>query len=149
MNQVAASELRAATEEDTHDIRALLDQNALPTSDIESSQPEFIVAREGAGLVAVGGVQRFGAVGLLRSVAVRTDRRGAGLGQAVVQALEQNARHAGVTELVLLTQTARRFFERLGYSVIERNAAPEAVLESEEFRALCPQSATCMLKRFD
>ena len=149
MIESASPEWRAATEADGCDIRELLGLSALPTADIESSRPEFIVAREGSQLVAVGGLQRFGKVGLLRSVAVRVGWRGTGLGQAVVKRLEQHARMAGVTELVLLTETAREFFESQGYEAIDRRAAPSAVQGSEEFKALCPQSAACMLKRLE
>jgi amino-acid N-acetyltransferase len=48
---------------------------------------------------------------------------------------------------VLLTETAKTFFEREGYSVIDRASAPEPVRTSAEFRTLCPQSATCLSKR--
>ena len=54
---------------------------------------------------------------------------------------------AGLIELILLTQTAQRFFEAQGYGVIERGNAPATVQESEEFKSLCPQSACCMSKR--
>jgi hypothetical protein len=47
---------------------------------------------------------------------------------------------------VLLTQTAKRFFEHQGYRVIDRGEAPKDVQGSEEFRVLCPASATCMAK---
>lgn len=147
MTGSASHEWRAATETDSREIRALLERSSLPTADIESSRPDFIVAREGGLLVAIGGLQRFGTVGLLRSIAVRSDRRGASLGRAVVERMEQLGRSVGVTELVLLTETARDFFERLGYEVTDRRAAPAAVQGSEEFKALCPQYATCMLKR--
>ncbi len=56
------------------------------------------------------------------------------------------ARAARITELVLLTQTATEFFARHGYRVIERAAAPQDMQGSEEFRSLCPGSATCMAK---
>ena len=57
------------------------------------------------------------------------------------------ARRLGLNELVLLTQTAKAFFEQQGYHVIARQDASPAVRMSEEFRSLCPDSAVCMLKR--
>jgi hypothetical protein len=42
---------------------------------------------------------------------------------------------------------ARDFFARLGYTDIARADAPAAAQESAEFKALCPQSARCKLKR--
>ena len=135
-----------ASSEDLSAIRALLERAALPTSDLESSRPEFAVIREGGQVVAAGALQRFGSAALLRSVVVAPDRRGSGLGQAIVDELERAAKAAQVSRLVLLTQTAAEFFARCGYRTIERDAAPEAIQRSEEFLALCPSSAICMAK---
>jgi len=41
---------------------------------------------------------------------------------------------------------AQRFFEHQGYGAIERQSVPQAVQQAEEFRSLCPTSATCMSK---
>src|SRR4029077_19234327 len=138
--------LQTATPEDTHSIRLLLERAGLPTSDLAAAKPEFIVAYEGAELVAAGALQRFDAIALLRSVAVVASRRGSGLGRLIVQELERLARGTNVTELVLLTQSAQRFFEHLGYRAIERQSVPQAAQASEEFRSLCPTSAACMSK---
>jgi N-acetylglutamate synthase-like GNAT family acetyltransferase len=118
----------------------------LPTSDLESARPEFAVIREQGQVIAAGALQRFGSSALLRSVVVASDRRGIGLGEAIVSELERVARAARISRLVLLTQTAADFFAHQGYRVIERSAAPRNMRESEEFRSLCPSSATCMAK---
>ena len=98
-------------------------------------------------LVGVVGLERFGATGLLRSLAVSAEHRGHGLGLELVRALEEHAAHTGTGALVLLTETARDFFFRVGYRVITRAQAPAAVRESSEFRSLCPDSAVCMTKQ--
>jgi len=139
--------IRAAEPRDLEAIHALLEGSGLPTADLPRAQPEFVLACEGMRIIGVGGLERFGETGLLRSIAVVPDRRGAGLGPMIVRHLEERARAGGLTELVLLTQTARDFFERQGYRVIERPQAPAAVQLSEEFRSLCPSSAFCMSKR--
>lgn len=90
--------------------------------------------------------KRFGAAALLRSVVVEVGARGAGVGHLIIQELERRARAADVTELILLTQMAKPFFERQNYRTIERASVPPAVQASEEFRSLCPESATCMAK---
>jgi amino-acid N-acetyltransferase len=131
------------------DILSLLTQSGLPTDDIESARPCFVVAIEESTIVGVGGFERFGETGLLRSIAVRAGHRRAGLGRAIVQELEQGARKIGVNEFVLLTETASEFFRCLGYRAIERQAAPFTVQASAQFRSLCPQSACCMSKRLD
>jgi amino-acid N-acetyltransferase len=102
---------------------------------------------DGSRIVGVGGLELFEGAGLLRSIAVAPDRRGARIGPMIVAYLEDRARAHGICELVLLTQTAKGFFEARGYRVIERLRAPSSVQESEEFRSLCPSSAFCMSKR--
>lgn len=64
----------------------------------------------------------------------------------LIEDLERIARAAGITQLVLLTETAKQFFEHQGYSVLDRSDVPRDLQESEEFRSLCPASATCMAK---
>jgi len=143
---MAVPRLQTATAEDAESIRILLERAGLPTSDLTSSKPEFIVAHEDGELIGAGALQRFETIALLRSVAVTSGRRGGGLGRLIVEELERRARAAHVTQLVLLTQTAQRFFEHQGYGAIERQSVPQAVQASEEFRSLCPTSATCMSK---
>ena len=140
-------QIEVATGGDQGAIRALLSGYKLPTADLESSRPWFIVAREGAEVVGAGALETFGSTGLLRSVAVQAHLRGSGLGRALVERLESRARETHLVELVLLTETARPFFEKLGYRVIDRKSAPQAAQGSEEFKSLCPQSASCLLKR--
>jgi amino-acid N-acetyltransferase len=140
------SRVGPASAEDLIAIRALLERSGLPTSDLESARPEFAVVREGAQVIAAGALQRFGSSALLRSVVVAPDRRATGLGQAIVSELERLASAARISRLILLTQTATDFFARQGYRVIERSSAPKDMQGSEEFRSLCPSSATCMAK---
>ncbi len=141
---MAAIERTAAS--DLGAIRALLASAGLPTADLELSAPLFIVLREDGRLIGAGALQRLDSVALLRSVVVAEGERHRGLGQRIVAELERLARSLGIRELVLLTQTAAAFFHRLGYQAIARDAAPEGVQRSEEFRSLCPSSATCMIK---
>ena len=138
--------LRTGTEQDASHIHALLERSGLPTSDLEVSQAQFIVLCEGARIVGAGALQRFGSIALLRSVAVEPDLRGSGLGRVIVQELERRARASDVAQLVLFTQTAKRFFEHQGYRAIDRHKVPQPLQGSEEFRSLCPASATCMVK---
>jgi amino-acid N-acetyltransferase len=140
------SRVDPASTQDLIAIRALLERSGLPTSDLDSARPEFAVVRENGKVIAAGALQRFGSSALLRSVVVSPDRRGSGLGQAVVKELERLARASQINRLILLTQTATDFFARQGYRVIERSTAPQEMQESEEFRSLCPSSATCMTK---
>jgi amino-acid N-acetyltransferase len=140
------SQLATASAPDLIAIRELLEGSGLPTSDLASARPEFVVVRERGKVVAAGALERFGSSALVRSVVVSRDRRGAGLGQEILDELERRARASQIERLILLTQTAGQFFAHRGYRVIERGSAPQEVQQCEEFRTLCPGSATCMAK---
>ena len=141
------AQLRTGTERDWAAIHALLESGGLPTSDLASASPQFVVACEGDAIVAAGALQWFGSTALLRSLVVAEHRRGVGLGRRVVEELERSARASGIAQLVLLTQTARKFFEARDYIAVDRRDVPGDVQMSEQFRSLCPASATCMAKR--
>ena len=140
------AELRAAAEQDLSGVRLLLEEAGLPTSDLSTSKPEFTVLWDDGRIVAAGALESFGSAALLRSVVVAADRRGAGLGHAMVQELERLARATGIGSLILMTESATEFFAQHGYRAIERVDVPQGVQECAEFRSLCPASATCMMK---
>lgn len=132
---------------DLAEIRALLQGERLPQEDLTAAHLEhFVVLRDGAAIAAVAGFERHGRHGLLRSVAVAPALRERGLGAALVEAIETQARALQLEALYLLTTTAAEFFARRGYRRIERGAAPQPVQASREFSALCPSTATCMVK---
>ena len=128
--------------------RALLTACDLPTTDLESCHFEHFL---GWGTVeapqGVIGLEPYGSVALLRSLAVSTEVRGTGIGKTLVAAAEDYAQTQGVQVLYLLTTTAATFFARLGYAVAERDIAPESIKATKEFSGLCPSSATFMVKR--
>ena len=130
-------------------VEHLLADADLPTSDVQEHPDCFYVAHDGDEVVGVGGIERYGADALLRSVAVEESVRGNGYGSALCDALEDEARTDGVEALYLLTTTAAGFFADRGYSAIERADVPPAVRRTTEFSELCPDSATCMRRRLD
>jgi amino-acid N-acetyltransferase len=144
---IAPVAVQPAQAADLPAIRALLQSERLPHEDLTAQHlPDFLVLRDGSALVAIAGLERHGRDGLLRSVAVTPDRRGTGLGVAMVAATEQRARALGLAALYLLTTTAAEFFAQRGYRRIERKDAPAPLQASREFSTLCPSSATCMVK---
>jgi arsenate reductase len=142
--------IRPATPDDFRAILALLDEASLPTQDLGNARPvHFWVAERDGRIAGAGGLEQYGDAGLLRSLVVSHSARGAGLGIALVETLEQAAATMGISQLVLLTRTARSFFEHRGYAVIPRETAPDAVRTSAEFRVFCPAPAVCMAKSLD
>lgn len=142
--------VRAGTASDRGAVLGLLEQASLPTADLDApAAVQFWIAMAADRLVGAIGLERYGTDGLLRSLVVAPDHRSRGVGHALVAALEREARSAGVARMLLLTQTARTFFERLGYEVVARDSVPDPVRASAEFRSLCPASAVCMTKRLE
>jgi amino-acid N-acetyltransferase len=127
------------------EVAALLGANGLPTADL-SPAIVFLGVRDGLGLEGVVGLEPYGEVGLLRSLAVRHDRRGSGLGSALVLELERLAAEHQFTSLYLLTTTAEGFFAHRGYAHCARDVVPPAIRGSTEFASLCPSTATVMRK---
>ena len=112
--------IQLASAADGSSIRALLTAAALPTDDLEEAPSRFWVARDGRSVVGAIGLERYGDVGLLRSLVVSSAIRRRGVGRDLVSTVEQQALAAGVGLVVLLTQTAESFFKRLDYAVVDR-----------------------------
>jgi amino-acid N-acetyltransferase len=127
------------------EVAALLGANGLPSEDLS---PKFALlgVRDGRGLEGVVGIERHEDVGLLRSLAVRSDRRQSGLGSALVLEAERLAGAEGIRALYLLTTTAEAFFSRRGYARALRDQAPPAIQKTSEFASLCPSTAAFMRK---
>ncbi|ABX02763.1 MAG TPA: GNAT family N-acetyltransferase [Herpetosiphon sp.] len=96
-------------------------------------------------LQAGGALEIYGELGLLRSVAVRPDQQNQGLGAALLDALEQQARQLGLQTLYLLTTSAAKFFAAHGYQPIERAEADSRLHASVQWGSIC-SSATLMVK---
>lgn len=140
-------QIEAATPADAPVIVALLAQAGLPTADLTpAALAGFVVAREDGALVGAATVERHGDDGLLRSLVVAPAQRGRGLGRALVEAVERDARAQGLRSLVLLTQSAAEFFAARGYRVVPRGGVAAALRASSQFASVCPASTTCMQK---
>ena len=128
--------------------KALLAACNLPVGDLTDSHCEHFFywgpANAPTGLV---GLELFGDVALLRSLAVSADVRSSGMGTALVRHAESYALSQGVRTLYLLTTTAEGFFVRLGYAGVARNVAPPAIRSTREFAGLCPSSSAFMSKQ--
>lgn len=127
------------------EVIALLSANGLPTADLEPGAARFLGVRDDRGLEGIVAVQLYGAAGLLRSLAVRADRRGGGLGSALVLEAERLAAGQGIGSLYLLTSDAGPFFAHRGFTPMPREEAPAALRATPQFTTLCLASV-CMTK---
>ncbi len=130
---------------DLKDALALLGRSELTQQDVAEHWGHYFVVREDDGrVVGVAGLEVHDTCGLLRSVAVDEDYRRQGLAAFLVTAVVERARHLQLSELYLLTTDARGYFERHGFRECPRQAAPEAISASWEFRHGCPKTAILM-----
>ncbi|MGZ6059313.1 MAG: arsenic resistance N-acetyltransferase ArsN2 [Myxococcaceae bacterium] len=136
--------LRPARPDDREGIEQLLIARGLPTAGAPAHLGAFVVAEEGSALVGCAGIERYGEVGLLRSVAVSEESAGRGLGTELVARSLELAGQLGLRALFLLTTTAADYFPRFGFQPIPRGALPTSLAQSEELRGACPATATAM-----
>lgn len=116
------------------EIVPLLGGCGLPVSDIFSSQqPLFFGLCSASSILAVVGLELFGPVALLRSLAVSPAYRGRGLARELVVFAER-------------TTNASDFFAKLGYVPFFRSSAPPAIQSASQFSGLCPASSAFLGK---
>ena len=123
----------------------LLLKAGLPVADVSADRLAFVAEKNDV-FQGVIGVESFAKIGLLRSLVVSVDARGAGVGPALVTALEVACLANAVEELWLLTIDADRFFEKCGFATRDRADAPDAIRSTAEFQGLCPGDAVLMSK---
>lgn len=126
-------------------IQTLTAEN-MPTSDLTEPNRQFwrkVIDGKTVGFV---GLEVYGENALLRSLTVPSEFKGQGHGAELVSAAVARAKQQGVSTLWLLTKSATPFFERIGWELAERAAAPTAIAQTRQFDGLCSASATCMIK---
>ena len=129
-------------------VKQLLSESSLPIEDITAQHlHHFFGCSSGLELEGLVGLELYGEVALLRSLAVAASRRNSGLGSRLVAHTERHAQDQGVKSLYLLTTTAEAFFQRRGYARIPRENAPAAIKDTKEFAGICPVSSAFMVKK--
>lgn len=145
MNGVAIQQARP---EDLPSALALLNEVQLPTEGVTEHFAEFLVARDGDNLVGCIGQERYGDVTLLRSLAVSPKLQRSGLGKRLTADLLDAALASGVSEVVLLTTTAKDFFARqFGFAETARSDFDQAFANSPEWCLPRCSSAACLRLR--
>ena len=136
--------IRRATLQDLQGIKELLEEASLPTLGIEQHAKHFIVADSGAAIVGAIGLEVYGETALLRSAVVTREEQGKGIGSLLFDFNLEEARRLGVRRLLLLTNTAEKYFEKKGFHKIDQAGVTGAVTTSVGFSGACPAHAACM-----
>lgn len=124
----------------------LISTSGLPVDDISSGTQLFVMedSDEVIGTVAVE--YNFNDA-LLRSLSVKENKRGHGVGQQLVDFIEDYVKKQGVLTIYLLTTTAAAFFQNRDYTIVPRETAPDFIQTTSEFRSVCPSTAVFMKKK--
>jgi amino-acid N-acetyltransferase len=124
---------RRADPQDKVHIERLLVAVGLPTAGVERQLPDFEVAEDGGRIVGTAGLEPYGRVALLRSVAVDPQYQGRGVARELVERRLKQAATAGIRNVYLLTTTAAEYFRKFGFEAISREEISPDVLVSEQF----------------
>ncbi len=148
--------IRPAAPEEIPPVAALLTRSGLPVAGIEELWQTWVAVddQEGGGspgvvvgeeqLLGCAGLERHGEAYLLRSIAVRSDARGSGVGAALVAAALDAVPDG--RPVALLTETASGWFPRFGFHPVPRTELDPALHASVELTSACPQSAQAFFR---
>src|SRR5688572_17546452 len=99
--------IHPACDVDLPAVRALLEMERLPASDLDERALErFLIWRDEVDVSGIVGLEIYGDVALLRSLVVARHARGNGIGVALTDAAEALALESGATNVYLLTTSA-------------------------------------------
>lgn len=136
--------LNKVEDNDLSTIKDILEENDLVYEDIEDNHIEFFSAYDNDMFVGIIGLEQFGNIGLLRSLVVLEKHRSKGYGKEICSSFLNYAKDKKIREIYLLTTTAKNFFEKINFNVVERKYVPDEIKGTAEFSHFCPDSAICM-----
>jgi amino-acid N-acetyltransferase len=137
---------RRARSSDLGAVLEILSSAKLPKDGVPEHFKNYFISENNEGIVGCVGLEIYSRSALLRSLAVKQEFRSRGTGSALLESAINEAKDAGLSRVVLLTETAEKFFERFGFVKIPREQAPPDSKQSVEFKTACSESAVCMIK---
>lgn len=135
---------RDAIVEDIKQIECLLSSYALPVNDIEENLHNFFVAEQDKEIAGVCGFEHYSEIALLRSMAVAEKYRENAIGKALFELFKKRIYKLKIKEVYLLTENASDYFKKIGFVEQSRQALPETILQTKQFKSICPTSAIVM-----
>lgn len=138
---------RVATLPDVEHIHSIIEPYAVAGTLLSRSVPElsenvrdFVVAEEDRRIVGCGALHLYGLhLAEIRSIAVRPECKGRGVGRALVNALIEEAHRHTVTCVCLFTRVPD-FFRRLGFAVAQHAMLPDKISKDCTH---CPKLCDC------
>lgn len=117
----------------------------LPFQDLNYQNQILISYISNGEPVGTGGLEIVNQYGLLRSVSVPTEYRNHAIGKQIFADIITNALGINLEALYLITETAKDYFEKLGFETVVREAVPNEIKSTTQFSQVCPSSAICMV----
>lgn len=105
------------------DVSALLESVGLPIEGVAEHLQNFFLAIDDKNkIVGCVGLEIYEPFALLRSVAVSDSAQGSGIGSQLTEKAIEHAKENDISEILLLTTTAKDFFvNRFGFVEVTRN----------------------------
>ncbi|QKW18328.1 GNAT family N-acetyltransferase [Kitasatospora sp. NA04385] len=118
----------------TADLAAFLRAQGLDPYGLEEPGTLLWTVRDAAGPTASAALEPAGSAALLRSVAVRPDRRGHGTARRLVEDVLAEAAAGGVRSVYLFSTDAGAFWRRLGFRQVPVPEAAAALTAAPQVR---------------
>jgi len=127
--------IEKASPECLDDVLEILSRVNLPRDGVKERFGAFLIARSGGGkILGCVGLERHGELGLLRSAAVLPEYQDQWIGNKLVLELLKQAASEDVTEVVLLTTTAKEYFQnKSGFKEAKRSDYKKRLANSPEW----------------
>ena len=127
-------------------IKAALARAGLPADDVEHNGPLFWRFERDDVPVGFAGIEVHGTDAVLRSLITLPPVRQQGVGGAMIDKMEVEARARGASVIYLLTRDFVAFFARLGYAPCSRDRLPPAIAAAGPFANASLADGTPMVK---
>lgn len=140
-------DIRPAGPEDLGAIKVLLAVCLLPSQEVDDANCAFFVAESERGIIGVCCIESCsGGVALLRLLGVMPGYRKQQIGRRLVHRAMNHAEEQGRDHLYLLTDTAKSYFQSIGFTHLEKKAAPSELNQSKLFSQSSRTNAQLMFR---
>ncbi len=136
--------IRKARKQDYGVLTDVLQQSNLPTDGVADHIENFLIAESKGSIAGMIGLEVYHPHALLRSTAVLPEFRNHGIGTMLFHTLLTFASEKQVKELYLFTNTAESYFQRKGFTRIQRSSVQGEITSSVEFKIHSCESAVLM-----
>ena len=127
-------DIRRATRDEEEQIATLLHSTDLPPLPTEFSVSDVLVALDGEAVVGAAGLEFVARLGALSFLTVAPSVRRQGIGSSLLQSAVARANELGLSELYLLTDREKGFFEKRGFAAVAEEDVPVQVRSNTRYR---------------